>query len=441
MKYLLIGISVVTIVVIVYFISRKNTNTNDANDANASSSSGKSVPTTTTVPTSTTPASTAPNTTTPPMPTQAFFTTAPPKLPINCDVSAWGNWSACSNEGKQTRSRTVTTNPLNGGAACGPLTETQNCPVNCAVSAWGDWSACNNGTKTRTRTITTNPLNGGTACEPLTETQNCPINCAVSDWGIWGNCINGTKTRTRTITTNPANGGAECPALTDSQTCTNCAVSDWGNWSDCVGCDGGGKKTRTRTVTANPVNGGTECPVLTESQNCVNNEPCANDPECSFIRSDADLKSAQNINTNVSFPGCGGTCGARTYIKCGKTSGGHYIKTSQYNAYLNNINNLGVYAGDPISIPKSTMALRNGEKIFGPCGNCPNDQGSPFEGGHLNNNSSQPKCMRYEGSGFPKESSICENALMAKDRTGATPPPNPKPDMGCNGMLWGTFCV
>lgn len=53
-------------------------------------------------------------------------------------------------------------------------------PVNCVVSAWGAWndpawSACANGQQTRTltrsRTITTQPANGGIACPALTESS------------------------------------------------------------------------------------------------------------------------------------------------------------------------------------------------------------------------------------------------------------------------------
>lgn len=59
-------------------------------------------------------------------------------------------------------------------------------PVNCVVSAYGAWtggawSACSNGsqtrTETRTRTITTQPANGGTACPALTETRPATQPC------------------------------------------------------------------------------------------------------------------------------------------------------------------------------------------------------------------------------------------------------------------------
>lgn len=60
--------------------------------------------------------------------------------------------------------------------------------VDCAVSAYGAWSApawstCVNGTQTRqemrTRTILTQPSNGGTVCPALTETRTASQSCAV----------------------------------------------------------------------------------------------------------------------------------------------------------------------------------------------------------------------------------------------------------------------
>lgn len=59
-------------------------------------------------------------------------------------------------------------------------------PVDCAVSPWsdwvaGEWGACTNGTRsrteTRTRTVTTQPANGGQACPALTETRTVSEAC------------------------------------------------------------------------------------------------------------------------------------------------------------------------------------------------------------------------------------------------------------------------
>lgn len=54
----------------------------------------------------------------------------PPPTPVDCVLSAWSAWSAWapSADGQtenRTRTRVVVTPPANGGAACGPLTETE----------------------------------------------------------------------------------------------------------------------------------------------------------------------------------------------------------------------------------------------------------------------------------------------------------------------------
>ena len=43
-------------------------------------------------------------------------------------------------------------------------------PVDCVVSAWSEWSACANSKQTRTRTITTQPAHGGKTCEEVKRT-------------------------------------------------------------------------------------------------------------------------------------------------------------------------------------------------------------------------------------------------------------------------------
>ena len=114
--------------------------------------------------------------------------------PVDCVVSDWSSWVTCSatcGGGDQTRTRTITTQPSYSGAACPDLTETQSCntnpcPVDCDVSDWSSWGTCSatcgGGDQIRTRTITTQPSYGGAACPDLTETQACntnpcPVDC------------------------------------------------------------------------------------------------------------------------------------------------------------------------------------------------------------------------------------------------------------------------
>eukprot|EP00798_Chlamydomonas_sp_ICE-L_P016845 gene16845-23125_t len=107
--------------------------------------------------------------------------------------------------------------------------------VNCAVSVWGTCSkTCGGGTQTRT--ITTQPANGGAACPALSQacnTQGCTggtaVNCAVSGWGTCSTTCGG-GTQTRTITTQPANGGAACPALSQACNTQRCPATAIGFW-------------------------------------------------------------------------------------------------------------------------------------------------------------------------------------------------------------------
>jgi hypothetical protein len=225
------------------------------------------------------------------------------KLPIDCKVSNWGEWSKCDKEcggGVQFRNRNVKVMSLNGGIPCPPLMDTRecntkSCPVDCKVTSWGEWSNCNKpcggGQSTRTRTVTTQPQYGGIPCPSLSEVQDCntnpcPVNCSVSDWSSWSPCTakcgGGTQTRTRIVTRQASYGGNPCPILTESQNCNtqqcgvDCEVTDWSDWSACDKECGGGSQKRTRSVTKQPSNGGQGCPSLTEIQEC-NKQECKQD--------------------------------------------------------------------------------------------------------------------------------------------------------------------
>ncbi|XP_002130880.2 complement component C6 isoform X1 [Ciona intestinalis] len=73
----------------------------------------------------------------------------PPK--INCVVSSWASWGACSkscSSGTVIRTRKITTHPQNGGSGCPLLEEKSSCNkmacpiIDCKWSIWGSWSAC-----------------------------------------------------------------------------------------------------------------------------------------------------------------------------------------------------------------------------------------------------------------------------------------------------------
>ena len=170
----------------------------------------------------------------------ASLAMAQPALATDCVLSQWSAWSACSKAcggGSQSQTRSVITLPSNGGAVCGALTatqacNTQPCPVDCAVSAWSAWSACSKpcgtGAQTRSRSVTQLPSGGGAACPGLSATQMCNtqaclVDCVVSAWSAWSACSKpcgtGAQTRSRAVVQLPAGGGAACPALSATQAC------------------------------------------------------------------------------------------------------------------------------------------------------------------------------------------------------------------------------
>lgn len=54
-------------------------------------------------------------------------TVAVAATPVDCVLSDWSAWSACSADGTMTRTRVPTVQPANGGKACGALLDTMPC--------------------------------------------------------------------------------------------------------------------------------------------------------------------------------------------------------------------------------------------------------------------------------------------------------------------------
>jgi hypothetical protein len=82
------------------------------------------------------------------------------------------NCGACGNRCDDGDACTTDT-CVDGGCVHTPAT-----PVDCVVSDWSDWSACSpecggTGTRTRTRTVVTEASCGGAACPPLSEEEPC----------------------------------------------------------------------------------------------------------------------------------------------------------------------------------------------------------------------------------------------------------------------------
>jgi len=99
--------------------------------------------------------------------------------PQDCDVSGWGNWSACSarcDGGVQERNRVVTVKPIGNGVACPHLVDmrlcnTEACTSDCELLQWTSWTpcskACNGGKRSRTRGLRDE---GKTSC-PAADSQ------------------------------------------------------------------------------------------------------------------------------------------------------------------------------------------------------------------------------------------------------------------------------
>jgi len=158
------------------------------------------------------------------------------KEPSPCMVADWSEWTSCSvtcGAGQHQRSRSVTTEPKNGGTPCdSSLMEVVPCmsdgatvcpkppqPPGCLWEEWSEWSSCTRcaGERDRVRRIARLPKDGGAPCvqEASREVQTCnppehdcgiPLYCVWKEWEDWGVCsktcgLGGTRKRERVLTT------------------------------------------------------------------------------------------------------------------------------------------------------------------------------------------------------------------------------------------------
>ena len=179
--------------------------------------------------------------------------------PVNCAVSDWSDWSACSvscGDGLQSRSRTVTTYPVNGGQACPATWENRTChPQDCAMYAGVPIPGCN-----PTVSVTYNSKTEYCRDHP---TDACcpPTTCAPGNYLHDGSCTPcGYNSYKSTSGTDLAEC-LSCPAGTvswnvtgtDASTCKKNCV---GSWGPCQGTCGTGQQTYTVT---DPGTGGLPC--------------------------------------------------------------------------------------------------------------------------------------------------------------------------------------
>jgi len=232
--------------------------------------------------------------------------TEPCGRPVDCLLGEWTPWEGCTagSPNQKQRSRKVERHASNDGKACSDiLREVAACPVAspvpCHYSAWSAWSPCtakcDGGSSMRNRTLTQEPVAGG-ACEGgnLKELKACNIDpchagkdCRVADWEDWGACSTtcgeGSRIRSRKVAQLASAGGKGCAeSLREAARCqvaactkADCVWSDWDEWSGCTCTCGGGTRHRNRRVRTAPLHGGKPCEPKDKSEVApCNTESC-----------------------------------------------------------------------------------------------------------------------------------------------------------------------
>jgi len=257
---------------------------------------------------------------------RAAAPTPAPTKGVDCETSAFTQWTACSatcgDAGVATRFRVVITDGFasgkqckqsctQGDAACKALHETKSCnrdvkcPVDCVMTAWSQFGACDKscgiGYQSRSRSIKSKPNAIGKPCsthrvekKECSKVQFCPVDCTLSAWGAWSDCSKkcddgkgaGKRIRRRFVENTEYYGGKACDksAMRDQQTCNvnkcpvDCVVSGWSAWGSCSKtCAGkapgtrlfGARQERTRYIVTPDKFGGRPCPVLTQTKLCA----------------------------------------------------------------------------------------------------------------------------------------------------------------------------
>lgn len=164
----------------------------------------------------------------------------------------------------------------NGGQTCPELSESKECntaecpqPQDCVVTPWSALGACSavcgGGSQTRSRTVSKSPTQGGIGCPNLQETlecntESCASDCELSSWQPFSDCSSdcggGDQTRARTVIKPSQSGGSACGALTETRTCNteackqDCEITEWAEFGMCSQTCGGGMQSRQRSVCA-----------------------------------------------------------------------------------------------------------------------------------------------------------------------------------------------
>jgi len=147
----------------------------------------------------------------------------------DCTVGDWESLdcSASCGGGIQELQRPVILPAAGGGSKCPPLRQMQSCqeqpcPVDCQLSGWSGWSACSaecgGGVMERARRITVHPKYEGNPCGDLEETvscnmQSCDKDCELAAWSEWSSCskqCDGGSMEKRRSVAEPAVGRGRC---------------------------------------------------------------------------------------------------------------------------------------------------------------------------------------------------------------------------------------
>ena len=230
------------------------------------------------------------------------------RCPIDCEVSEWADARPCSvtcGQGSQLQSRTITTQPVNGGMPCPNLERTvacnqDPCHISCVLSDWitdprGCSATCGGGYLIQSRKILQEPPFNNHDCVQQNRTvscntQACPVNCKVSYWNVSAcsvSCGGGYATRTRTILQQASNGGADCPVTQDTIECNknpcpvNCVVSEWSAYTPCSVSCGQGTQSFNRSILVPALNGGDPCPSKLDKVDSCKQPTCPQDCDVS----------------------------------------------------------------------------------------------------------------------------------------------------------------
>jgi hypothetical protein len=160
---------------------------------------------------------------------------------VDCDDSCPADVGGVSVEacgGMKYLTRIVIVSNNEFGMSCPPLFfERKNgtkgmkcnqfkCPVNCVMSEWSGWSACSKecggGSQGKTRSILTKNKNGGSECDTTLEEQpcntgSCDRDCTLMPWTPWEPCSvacgGGLQKRMRHVDI-PIRANGKCPTAT-----------------------------------------------------------------------------------------------------------------------------------------------------------------------------------------------------------------------------------